>query len=1457
MATLSISIENEIQTEVQTEVQTKIQTKTSYSCERCGKKFTQKSHYQAHQNRKKLCENNSEKMNEIVSQEVQKAVSKVHEYYLPNLKKMISENGLDQEWLSIMSKEMNTFQDLYQFLQSYLPDSIIEWLKEPWEGKDKQESLLRLFAGLGCIEKLKDYQICKGNFNLRTIQKQSSIYDVFFDTYSGKLISLKDKGDASDLTGIHADHEKHLLLTTSKNLNKMTVGKLDIDKILTNFQPYVQENYTMTLCFCIRRQEDFQLMKKNMETTNKQLKLILDKPDTLIIDWEDLNQAFHVFRKHYGKIGFDNLLKEHKNKQASTFYLKMHQQLGVLKTLTLKNQGSVEKILWGHIPRSGKSYIMAGCIYEDSLSKSICNYLIITTAPKETIEQYLQVCNHEQFQEFQICALHGQNKEPQLGNKNIIICSKQFLQSKIDGKDQKEKMLSIPWLKKMKFEMRFIDESHNGGTTELAKKTLMTYGCESFTVQITATYMKPIHDYDIPKEHWILWDLEDVQLCKNVYNLQNQQRLIEKHGSEFDSLLKQYSQSNIQNTYAQYPELWLLTHQIKEDIVSSLLEQTKENQNQYGWSSESCFLLKQGVQKNKETGDQEFLIKNEFQNEQETLNMWYSIFGKKNNFGIPDKDFPDSLVFMKRIEQICMNPHISSRHMGNSEDPLVIMAFLPQKYIHETSSATIDLLEKYNVIPNYEIVSINSKITQNPKQTIEHAKIVAKNSGKKGVLVLSGKQCSLGVSIHYCDVVLLLNNNTSFDMIYQMMFRCMTEGPHKKCGFVIDLNIHRVIETTIMDYAALLHPNKHPQEGMKYILQERLIHLNGDHWKPCFENNITNLDSLCQQVYSIYSANTESALNHVLNRLKFKEIYLNKEDQSLMNQLFQKHHSGKKQSNKQKDSSSSNSTGTTDVDTILKGIEKISLEENSVNSHSSSAESLSNENDTVQKKVNYMDIFKHMIPLICLLTIHHESTSFIEMFKYIQENNMLFEIFIQQLKNWWGKSIEHNMMENFVLLYVKYIRDDKETNQIIRTVKELFMKNIKKPKVLSQLIDKYLIPQELEKKENAEISTPFSLRHDMLQKIPDIFWTSVHKVLEPCVGKGGFLIDILDAFMKGLESSIPNEDERYRTIVEECLYFSDINMTNIFISKLLIDPFNQFCLNVYEGNTLDINIQKIWNIDGFDAVIGNPPYQNKNGGSNGTFWDKFVSFAIENTKQDGYICYVHPSGWRNVDGKFKSIQKSIFDYNLLYLEIHNEADGIQIFHAETRYDWYVLQKNKDYTTTQVLFEDKQLRSIDVSKLEFIPNGQFDVVQKLIAQENEEQCVVLHSHSFYDPRKKWMSESKSAEHKYPCVYTINSSHEIKHRYSSENLGHIGQPKLMWSNGRIKSIGSVIDKDGSYGLTCFAYGIVDKVENLDSIKKAFDSKKFRTLMEYCAVGQLTVNFKIIRLFRKDFWKEFIEK
>ena len=156
---------------------------------------------------------------------------------------------------------MNTFKDLYIFLQNNKEDNIIEWLNKPWTGKDKQESLLRLFSGLGIINKLNKYKVCKGNFNLETINFIDSFKDIFYNE-KNKLIKLKDKGDSSDLTCIDKNDNKHLLLTTSKNLNKMQVGKLDIDKILTNFQKYKKYNYTMSLCICIRDFKIFQEMKK-------------------------------------------------------------------------------------------------------------------------------------------------------------------------------------------------------------------------------------------------------------------------------------------------------------------------------------------------------------------------------------------------------------------------------------------------------------------------------------------------------------------------------------------------------------------------------------------------------------------------------------------------------------------------------------------------------------------------------------------------------------------------------------------------------------------------------------------------------------------------------------------------------------------------------------------------------------------------------------------------------------------------------------------------------------------------------------------------------------------------------------------------------------------------------------------------------------------------------------------
>ena len=280
-------------------------------------------------------------------------------------------------------------------------------------------------------------------------------------------------------------------------------------------------------------------------------------------------------------------------------------------------------------------------------------------------------------------------------------------------------------------------------------------------------------------------------------------------------------------------------------------------------------------------------------------------------------------------------------------------------------------------------------------------------------------------------------------------------------------------------------------------------------------------------------------------------------------------------------------------------------------------------------------------------------------------------------------------MNYFDFYYIVIIMNNKTGNKAptLSGNKEKWV--IKNSKELSNLIDKYLIPQELEKKSNAEVSTPFKLRQEMLYKIPIDFWKTTHTVFEPCSGKGGFIVDIIDRFMIGLEEVIPDEKERYRTIVEECLYFSDINSTNIFICKLLIDPYNEYKLNYNEGDTLKLDIKEKWDIDGFDSVIGNPPYNSSGGtGTGNTIWQNFTKVSLNKLLQNnGYLLYVHPPGWRKPNterGKFYGLYKLMTQENqMLYLSIHGIKDGKKTFNCGTRYDWYIIQHTSKYTTTIV------------------------------------------------------------------------------------------------------------------------------------------------------------------------------
>ena len=272
----------------------------------------------------------------------------------------------------------------------------------------------------------------------------------------------------------------------------------------------------------------------------------------------------------------------------------------------------------------------------------------------------------------------------------------------------------------------------------------------------------------------------------------------------------------------------------------------------------------------------------------------------------------------------------------------------------------------------------------------------------------------------------------------------------------------------------------------------------------------------------------------------------------------------------------------------------------------------------------------------------------------------------------------------------------------------------------------------------------------------------------------------------------------------------------------------------------------------FDIIIGNPPYQKQLGTTNRlAIWPLFVEYSLDNLKNNGYLLFVHPSGWRNPDGAFRNIYNKILDNNLIYLNMNDTKKGQEIFKASTNFDFYLLRNNSEYKTTKVIDINDNEYNIDLKEWDFIPSGKFDDFEKLLSKNKEEKIELMHS-SLYHHQRKYVSKKKTEVYKYPCIWSINKN-GISYYYSSEKKGQFDIPKVIFSNGAGDCIK---DEKGEYGLTQFAYAIVDKVENLEAIKNAMNSTKFIELMKYAIITTNNkYNHKVIGLFKKDFYKEFI--
>jgi len=281
----------------------------------------------------------------------------------------------------------------------------------------------------------------------------------------------------------------------------------------------------------------------------------------------------------------------------------------------------------------------------------------------------------------------------------------------------------------------------------------------------------------------------------------------------------------------------------------------------------------------------------------------------------------------------------------------------------------------------------------------------------------------------------------------------------------------------------------------------------------------------------------------------------------------------------------------------------------------------------------------------------------------------------------------------------------------------------------------------------------------------------------------------------------------------------------------------------------------------FDVVTINPPFSSQGINYEGRkrdnityLWNKIIEATLPLIKKDtGYLCAVHPPGWRAPGSK---LWKPLTSKQIHYLEIHNADDGQKTFKCATRYDWYILQNTDTKCNTDIVDEKGFHHSIDLSTKSFLPNFFISEMYNFLSGENT--CEILYDRCSYragDSGKSWVSKEKTDEFKFPIVCTIGKNGPIFWYSNTNKLGQqFGVPKVIIGAG-YKAIN---DFNGEYGVSQHMFCIkINSNEEGDGIVKALSSLKFRNLFSSVVRTGFDVNtdVNILKHFRQDFWKEFV--
>jgi hypothetical protein len=1257
------------------------------------------------------------------------------------------------------------------------------------------------------------YNHYQGNINTCKLKKVADLQIYLRDI----SVFSKGKGGSSDITLQNKNNGKWVFMSSKFYLDdsKKSIDNYDVEKILAIIRQHSHKYKEYDIYLIVNNKKKVLDIITSSQSTNNYIKENIHH----ILDLEDLEICFQNLKRSIQDITINEVNSKFCNEKVP-FQERFHQDLITYKKMKKIYEGEKEFLLAAKA-RSGKTYCVGGLFIKYHKKFGGLNGLIVTPAPTETLSQFTDDLFHKfiDFNGINIVEIKkGTDFETMvLQGNNIIIVSKQLLDDYVCEK----RIVSI---QQLNLDFIVFDENHFHGTTLMSKNILQSYSSpKTIKLYLTATYAKPLSEWNIPLECQFYWDIEDEQLCKK----RNIQGLVEKHGEDVLLFLTEENKEQLLNIYDKMPDLHILTNMMDRKRFEVIKEQIKDTS--YGFSNGT-------------------LLSGNFPNEVDTMLRYITGSNKEKDY--PKKD----LSMFGRIKRIAIEKNSRTRlNNGDFTSQLWFLPFGINMRINKVSEHLKDRMMKNSILQRYEIKIVNSKKEyklKDIKEEIKNWELKAKEEGKDGLILLAGNQLTLGITLPFVDVVFLFNDIVSSDKIIQMMYRCMTESINnsdndkinngiKKMGFVIDLNISRVLNTCL-DYN-VYKKDLNVEQKITYLVENNLINIDSD----LFQGK-ENKTKLVEKLLHIWKADPIHNLKILLKKIEESIIDMDTKDQKMINQYFTSSIGDDKVNVKvQFDEESGES--------LPSGKETIKQDTNEVGDIQVK-ETEETENDKYIDISLTKDVLPFIIPLICILTINTKHKDILEMLNVIKTSPSLLSVFQDQSFIWWNKP---NIIKLIEAIVGKYIKKDCCIYNISIQFKMSLQSLIDKPKELLELIDSCLKPKQKEKQENGEVFTPMCLVFEMLDNLDkhyikehgrSIFTEPSLKWFDPASGMGNFPVAVYLKLMEGLKTQILNDEDRKKHIIENMLYMSELNKKNVFISHQIFNINNQYKLNLNEGDTLQLDIVSVWGIqlNCFDVILGNPPY-NKGGirshtgkqlgDKNETIWTKFIEKSFEWLKPDGFLAFINPLSWLK---KSHSLHNEMLQKHIVWLKLWDNSQSKGMINADIPISLFVLQNtintnNKKTEITSIL----KRRGLTTTSTEYlnskysIPLAFHSIFGKLVG--------FIETRNLQLEYKTKTIKSSGTKAKIPTEYTLEDmwavdTFTIKDglmvKKTTEQHPDANKRKLIISN-KASFIGVFID-EGKISLTGnHKFYILG--DNLELVKKMLDFKITNIIGHYTKYGQ----------------------